>query len=306
MDKKFEYDKRHLPFGHAIAVPDSQVVDYISNLQLDILNVANDKFISQTFLTNYVKWVSSTKLNTFKGLEEFTYSCFSNGTTEAFEKFYHKNSTRRFRCFKGEYLYHKLAWRNTHPWTWLDDGPIGPNDAVVISLPFSNTGNKHYNHDTVMKECEALNVPVLIDCAYLGICSNIEFDLSYKCITDVTFSLSKTFPVAHARIGMRLTREDDDDILFVTNKSDYINRIGCFIGNAIISKFSPDYIPSKYTDKQIELCNILGIQPSNTVLFGNADIDSYTEYHRGGETNRLGLHNFLAKPADDLVEFLNG
>jgi len=301
---KFEYDKRHLPFGHAVAVPDPQVLSYLDGLRLNLLGICEDKTISNQFLKNYKNWIESSTLNTFKGLEKFTHSCFSNGTTEAFEKFYHKNSTRRFRCFKGEYLYHKLAWRNTHPWEWLDDSSIGPNDAVVISLPFSNTGNEHHNHKTVMKECEALNVPVLIDCAYLGICSNVDFDLSYECITDITFSLSKTFPVAHARIGMRLTKEDDDDILFVSNKSDYINRLSCFIGNAVVTEFSPDYIPTKYRDKQLEICNKLGIQPSNTVLFGNATVEKYKEYNRGGDTNRLGLHNFLTRPINELDEYV--
>ena len=150
-----------------------------------------------------------------------------------------------------------------------------------------------------------MNVPVLIDCAYLGICSNIDFDLSFNCITDVTFSLSKTFPVAHARIGMRLTKHDDDDILFVTNKSDYINRISCFIGNAVINEFSPDYIPNKYRDKQIEICKKLNIQPSNTVLFGNADIDKFIDYNRGGNSNRLGLHKFLNRPIEELDGYIN-
>lgn len=304
MEQNFEYDKRHMPFGHAVAVNDTEVLTYISNMHIDVLSVCNDKLISTQFVKKYKSWIASSKLNTFKGLDNFKYACFSNGTTEAFEKFYHKNSTKRFRCFKGEYLYHKLAWRNTHQWTWLDDEPIGPNDAVVISLPFSNTGNQHIDHNTVMKECEDLNVPVLIDCAYLGICSNIEFDLSYNCITDITFSLSKTFPIAHARIGIRLTKIDDDDILFVTNKSDYINRISCFIGNAVINEFSPDYIPNKYREKQIEICSKLDIQPSNTVLFGNAALDRFVEYNRGGSSNRLGLHNFLTKSINELDDYV--
>ena len=305
MEQNFEYDKRHMPFGHAVAINDTEVLTYISNMHIDILSVCDDKFISNQFLNNYKSWITSSKLNIFKGLENFKYACFANGTTEAFEKFYHKNSTRRFRCFKGEYLYHKLAWRNTHNWKWLEEDSIKEQDAVIISLPFSNTGNKHIDHDSVIRQCEDLNVPVLIDCAYLGICSNIDFDLSFNCITDVTFSLSKTFPVAHARIGMRLTKHDDDDILFVTNKSDYINRISCFIGNAVINEFSPDYIPNKYRDKQIEICKKLNIQPSNTVLFGNADIDKFIDYNRGGNSNRLGLHKFLNRPIEELDGYIN-
>ena len=45
-------------------------------------------------------------------------------------------------------------------------------------------------------------------------CKGIEFDFNHSAIKVVAFSLSKAFPVSRLRIGMRLTREDDDDPLF--------------------------------------------------------------------------------------------
>lgn len=273
-------DKRSLPFGGSFAIMDLQILNSLP----DLLQVDCD-----TFCEKYLDWITSSKLNSFNGLEQFPYAAYSNGTTEAFDKFYMKNNKRRFRCFKGEYVYHQIAWRNWD-WKFLEDGVIDDNDAVVISLPFSDTGNEHSQMQQVLQTCSNLNVPVLVDCVYFGVCSNINFDFDHKCITDITFSLSKTFPLAYARVGMRLTRTDDDDSLLMLHKIGYTNRIGASLGVKLMEQFSPDYMVEKYLQKQIDLCNSLGVTPSNTVLFGIDTNNSYPEYNRGGPTNRLGLY----------------
>lgn len=145
----------------------------------------------------------------------------------------------------------------------------------------------------ILETCTALGIPVLVDCVYFGVCSNIDFNFAHDCITDITFSLSKTFPLAYARVGMRLTKLDDDDALLMLHKIEYTNRIGAALGLKMIEQYSPDYMVNKYLEKQIELCNNLGIVPSNTVLFGIDKLNQYPEYNRGGTTNRLGLHKHL-------------
>jgi hypothetical protein len=285
-------DRSHLPFGHSAAIQDPETVAILNNLKLDLPAVLSDKMLPEVFCNQYLEWIMSTQLNTITGLEQFPYKCYSNGTTEAFDKFYMKHHTRRLRCFRGDYMYHQLAWRNNYPnWLFLDDECLDVNDAVVISLPFADTGDDHHLHQALLDGCDRLGIPVLVDCAYLGICSNIDFNFSHKCITDIVFSLSKTFPVAHARIGVRVSREDDDDTLFVYNKSLYTNRIGAAIGLEFIKKFSPDYIVEKYKNKQIDFCNEIGAEASKTVLFGIVT-GRYPEYNRGRDTNRLSFHKF--------------
>ena len=274
-------DKRSLPYGGSFAVMDEQALSSVPS-QVD----------SGTFCSKYLDWIKSTKLNTIQGLEKFPYAAYANGTTEAFDKFYMKHNKRRFRCFKGEYVYHQIAWRN-FDWKFLEDDAIDANDAVVISLPFSDTGNEHVHMQQLLQTCTELNVPVLVDCVYFGVCSNIDFDFTHECITDITFSLSKAFPVAYARVGMRLTKVDDDDALLMLHKIGYTNRIGAALGLQLIEQYSPDYIVNKYLEKQIELCSALGVVPSNTVLFGIDKLNKYPEYNRGGPTNRLGLHKHL-------------
>ncbi len=287
----YPQDKRHLPFGNSAAIQDPNTLNVLRAFPINLaLQIKNN------FCEEYIEWIKTTSHNTVTGLDDFKFACYSNGTTEAFDKFYVKNASRRFRCFKGEYMYHRLAWRNGYPnWSFLEDDDLSANDAVVISLPFSDTGNKHSEMDAMLEKCNQLNIPVLVDCAYFGICSNIDFNFTHPCITDLTFSLSKTFPVAHARIGMRLTRIDDDDSLFVYNKSGYVNRIGGALGLKYLKSFSPDYIVDTYKSKQKEFCEALNAEISNTVLFGIGGAE-WSEYNRGGPTNRLSLHNFLDKP----------
>lgn len=286
-------DKRDLDFGSAFAIQDSETLKILRN-NYNFTDLNSESIIDE-YLYAYNYWIKSTTLNNFTGLGDFKYRCYSNGTTEAFDKFYMKNASRRFRCFKGEYMYHRLAWRDSFNWAYIEDAPLHKNDAVVISLPFADTGNVHEEYFNLMRKCCELSIPVLIDCAYFGVCRNINIDVAYPCITDITFSLSKTFPVAYARIGMRYTKDDNDDTMFVYHKINYNNKIGALIGLEYFKTFTPDYIPQKYIDKQLNFCNNLDVQPSNTVLFGIDYKNVYNQYNRGGNTNRLSFHKQYIK-----------
>ena len=284
-------DKRMLPYGGSFAVQDTHIIEFIKSINLTDSLWAEG--INYQFCEKYFEWIAGTKNNTFKGLENFPYKVYANGTSQTFEIFYIKNKQRRFRCLRGEYIYHQLAWRNNWPdWKFIDELDLESNDAVVISLPFADTGDE-YRLKEILDACEEKNIPVLIDCAYFGTCKGVEFDLSYNCITDIAFSLSKIFPVAHARIGMRLTKQDDDDLMLVYDKINYNNRLGAKLGLELIQNFDSDYICNKYADKQIQLCNQLDITPSKTILFGLDFQNKYAEYNRGGAVNRLGLHKVL-------------
>lgn len=287
---KYQYDNKHLPFGHSAAINDN---DVLQSMSVD-LSKLTDKDINRQFCTEYLDWIKSHS-NVQLGLDKFKYAVYSHGTSESFDKFYMKNLNRRFRIFKAEYLYHQLAWRNSKlDWAFIEDARLDNNDAVIISYPFADTGNKHDQMDFILHNCSALGIPVLIDCAYYTISSGLEFNFNHECITDITFSLSKTFPVAHARIGMRLTKHDDDDTLFVYEKANYQNRLGAELGLKLINNFNSTYIVDKYKQTQIEFCKLTNTQPSSTVLFGLGG-DDWKEYNRGSITNRLSFHNFLNK-----------
>ena len=289
-------DKRHMDFGSAFAISDPETTKLL-RLPLDLQCLNNNNIIDE-FLYEYDNWIKTSTTNSITGLEDFKYKCYSSGTTESFDKFYMKNSKRRFRCYKGEYMYHKLAWRDKFVWEWLEDAPLHKNDAVVISLPFADTGDKHIYYHDLMRKCCELGVPVLVDCAYFGACYGVSIDIAYSCITDVTFSLSKTFPVAYARIGIRYTREDDDDTMFVYHKISYNNKLGASLGMRFIENFTPDFLPQKYMQKQKEFCKKLDVEPSATILFGIDYKNKYDRYNRGSNSNRLSFHKQYIRGLD--------
>lgn len=259
-------------------------------------NCMHDESIIPRYYDKYREWILSSKNNVIKGLDAFPIMAYSNGTTESFDKFYLKNATRRFRCFRGEYMYHRVAWRNYFPnWAFIDDEPLREGDAVVCSMPFADTGDVHERfNEGFLNECHAKGIPVLIDAAFYGIVGGLEFNFDHPAITDIAFSLSKTFPVNLIRIGVRFTREDDDDSLLVYHKTQYVNRLGAGIGLEFMNAWGPDDIYNTYRARQIGWCDRMGLAPSNSVIFGIDYNHRYQHYNRGSEkTNRLCFAKYL-------------
>lgn len=302
MNKPALKNLKDKPYGGAQYVDDPNLKQWVKDTAIMIAEEEPwfDEDIHIKFLNRYREWLLSSKENYFVNLEWFEHSAFSLGTSEAFDKFYMKHSNRRFRCLPGEYMYHQASFRNFFPdWRFIDeDNPIKRTDALVVSMPFSD-GTEPFMKE-IFNECSHLQVPILLDCAYMGICRNYVFELNYPTIEAVTFSLSKFLPVPHFRIGMRLTKEDDDDSLMVHHKTRYVNRFGCAMGLEILNNFHPDDIVNGYQPAQEALCKELGVEPSKCVIFGVDTQNKYPEYNRGGTTNRLCLSRHLYSKRLDL------
>ncbi len=104
------------------------------------------------------------------GIERFTHLAYANGTTEVFDKFYQRHNNKRLRLWRGEYFYHQIQARELFKdWAWIEDGDILENDVVAVSMPFSDTGGIPHGYQCVMEQCEQLNVPVMIDMAYVNL-----------------------------------------------------------------------------------------------------------------------------------------
>lgn len=287
---------KHLPYGGAQYVVSDTAEQQIKKYLVDSADALWSVDLQSKFLDRYKSWIAESKKNFVTGIAGFNMCCFSAGTTESFDKFYLKNLHRRLRYFRGEYMYHAVASRNfSNGGCFLEDDAVREGDAVIISCPFSDTGEQHPDMDHVLDQCDRLGIPVLLDMAYFGICSGLIFDLDHPSITDVTFSLSKTFPVPHLRIGMRLSRDDDDDTLIVMNKTNYTNRIAMSVGLRLLEESGPDHIFEMYRPAQLTLCHDLKVRPSSCVIFGIDTNNLYPEYNRGTATNRLCLSKYLDK-----------
>ena len=183
----------------------------------------------------------------------------------------------------------------------MEDDHIQTNDAVIMSIPFSDSGDIHPRTYEILDECEKWGVPVFIDCAYMIIARDIDFDFNRECIRGVSFSMSKGFYGAEKlRIGLRLTRDYKDDPVEVFNSMQMLNTVGVHVGQRIIDNYSVDYNNEKYVDRQIEICKDLDVEPSKCVLFGTTSWDhwKFGDYDRGTKWRRVCISPMLGDMKD--------
>tara|TARA_A100001015_G_scaffold267311_1_gene317249 strand:- start:1 stop:858 length:858 start_codon:yes stop_codon:yes gene_type:complete len=270
---------RDKPYGGAWPVEDKEVLKFLTNNNA----LSNHK----DFVADYYKWMS--KPHSINGIEHFNSLAYCNGSTEAFDKFYHKHMHRNLRFLRGEYFYHQIMGRRYFKESNFidDDVLITENDVVVMSVPFSDTGSVPKNYTKIMEACESLKVPVLLDMAYINLAIDLQINVDYQCIDTITTSLSKVFPVAYSRIGMRMQRENLDDTLDAYEMNSYLNTHSVNIGHALIKKYKADYSFNKYRQQQLSFCNMLDLTPSDSFIFGIDYDNKSQEYNRGGPSNRF-------------------
>ena len=275
-------------------IPNSEVVNFI-NETVDSSFLYDDNVVPK-FVNTYYNWIQQSKLNRLHGLENFDCVEFVHGTSQAFDFWYQKHHNRRFRCFRGDYVYHKVSWKNYFDWLYLDDDELKPNDAVIISLPFSDTGTVHKDLDTILDQCDEKNIPVFIDAAYFCIARDLDFNVNRPCIDTIAFSMSKAFYGAERlRIGIRCRRKAEDDGCTLFNQFHCVSKIAAGVGLALCNKFDPDYNQNMFRERQIQICNELNIMPSNCIIFGLTDAShkEFSEYDRGTTTRRVCISQKL-------------
>ena len=283
---------------NALPIKDKNILDFIKNTDTNNFfskSLENLKIRDQ-FVNYYFNWIQKSKLNNLKGIKKFKHISFVHGTSQSFDFFYAENKSRRFRCFKGDFFYHAISWeRNNFKFSYLDDGKINKNDAVIISVPFSDNGFLHKLTYDVLEQCDSLNVPVMIDLAYYNLVRDLNFKLDRPSIKSITFSLSKGYyPLDKLRIGIRCKKEFTDDPIDVFNSFDMFNKAGAALGLKVMRHFSPDYNQNKYGKKQIEICEKYGLEPSKCIIFGLGD-KKYSKFNRGSYSNRVCISKLLVK-----------
>jgi hypothetical protein len=243
---------------------------------------------TQLFIDTFDTWLRSSRLNTLVGLNEYSKG-ITDGVTGAFVDFEHAYSHLRTTVFKGEYPYH----RDIGIRVITKVGELTPGDKLILSVPFSATGNKPEEYDTIMMHCIENDIPVFIDMAYYGSCKLGTVDLSHSCIKFVGFSLSKTFGTGKCRIGMLYYRDVPTGPTVLLNQYNYVNHVSINIHMPLLEKFAVDYMWNRYNQKQMEIAQELGVEPSSTVFLCITNKSEYNGFSRAGLINRIGIGAIL-------------
>lgn len=299
----------------AFAIQDKQITNElkefcISTYEWKDLFVNNGVHpIQEQYKETFYNWIQGSKINYIDGLENFKHVTITNGTSEAFSMFMMKHNTKRMRFFKGDFMMHKIASNNMEmDWEYIDPGSkndIMHGDAIIISCPFSDTGEEHHLMGHLLDRAQLLKCPVLIDMAYFGMCKGIEINLNRDCIETVTFSLGKTFPLIGARAGIRFQREEIDDPVNFANQVGIVNNIGCMIGNFAMEAWGADYIPNKYGEAYTRFCEDNDISLTKCILFATTTNTKFNSINRGNDTTRLCVSDYVLD-AYERIQLDNG
>lgn len=259
----------------------NRMFELMASVNDDHTNI--DSWDSSNYTNDLIDWMQKHPKNSITGWEEFPNRAYSAGSIDAITGFIYRYGTfHRLRFSRAEFVGAKIASQAANlNWKFLEDDDVQTGDALLLSMPFSGTGNVHDQFDSIMDTCDELNVPVFLDLSYWPISYNINLDLSRKCIQEVVFSLSK--PIAtQLRLGMRMTRTPVDDMLQVNSDLKIYNRIAVWTGMQLMREFSIDYLLSTYLPKQLEVCQNLELTPSNTFTLASGDENKYSAFNRNG------------------------
>lgn len=289
----------HLPYAPAMCVQDSEIKNLIDDA---IFKSVNEKCFDSNeiipeFLKSYKHWIANSRTNDITGIDDFQFIDFSAGTTESFDKFYIRYAKKRIVTFRGEYLYHKKALVSSAiPYQEIENVfDLKQGDALIISQPFADTGKEHYSFKNgLLDHCLENQIPVLLDCAYFGICQGINLHIDHPAVEQAVFSLSKTFPVNLLRVGIRFSKKSLEDGLTAYNLSHYVNKLGASVGKEILKTLDSDQTFTSYRSRQLEICDKFQLEPSDTVIFGIDFNNKYPQYNRGSlDSNRICFSKFL-------------
>jgi len=226
-----------------------------------------------TFINVFDNWIHSSQ-QIVTGLSTNKY--IVSGITDAFNQTYVLYN--KIGVFPGEYGYHKLVIPDR-----ITEN-LSQADIIIISHPFSADGmcSKH-----LIEEADSYDVPIFVDCAFFGICSNINFDFSqFKNIKSICFSLSKSIGTGLYRIGLLYTNDFYPVSVYETWEYPLYSSVDYHL--TLINKISPDYNVLTFKNKQLKICKQYDLIPSDTVIFGLDYTEKYIEYKRGN-VNRLTL-----------------
>jgi len=279
-------------------VNDNRVKDFITKINptKDLYN----ETLAEEFKTNFLNWILASGNNNLKGVDDFSNVKLCAGTIQAFDHFYFRHKNKRFRFYKGEFMYHQACLKHGCDWAYIEDDILEQGDAFITSVPFSDIGRQHHDLESILHICNSLDIPVLLDFAYYPCTKNINVDLTkWKCVETITFSISKAFYGAEfLRVGMRCERLDTDDGIDVFNSVDMHNRMSLSIANELIKTFDVDWNWLQYNNIYNQVITEKKLTPTDCIMFGLGG-EEYKDFNRGGSVNRVCISELIGEKLND-------
>lgn len=288
MDKNFK-----LITQGARAVFNPEIYQYVKSISAELWNEPNSVMTYadlDEFKNKYINMIKQYKHSKFLGLDDFKNTIVTDGVTGSFLDWYITYGKQNLVVLRGEYPFHERnGIQVIDSYRELQSG-----QTLILSTPFSATGNIHDDYDSIIRWCNKNSINVLIDAAYLNISGIGELSMSHTCIKSIATSLSKVYNTGMNKIGLMFNKDQIDSPYKQLNDWSYVNHHSINLHNMVMEKFDLSYVYDNYKDKQIDFCIKLDLLASSTVIFGLSTEDKWKQFNRSGIVNRLCISKELA------------
>jgi len=243
----------------------------------------------------FYNWIINSQDKTITGLNQFNYRSSTYGTSQSFDNFVLRHAHKQVINFAGDFQYHACISKHINHGVLSNVNELKNGQALIISFPFSDTGSEYKHFKEILQTCNGLDIPVCLDIAYWGISKDLNLDLNqWSCVQEVVCSLSKPFYVLEThRVGVRFSRDYADDGICMINEAGMANVYSMSLGCWFMTRFGNSYNWEKYNEIYYNICNLLELKPTNTVIFGLGD-RRYLGFSRGVPGNhRVCISEYL-------------
>ena len=249
-------NKHSLLLKPATTVRDNECRDVLASLNLtDYVSDFEAHLDFGAYYKEAFHWLQNSQRVIWKIPDDFT-PAMSLGTTQAFDDFYIRYSTRRLFIFRGEYPYHRDVFaQNGRDLLYLDDNP-SLQTLAILSVPFSATGELHRAR-TKLAACEQMNIPVLIDGAFLGLGAELILKRFYALNVwiHLPYSFSKLFALGGRAQGSHGLEPAPHPLRFtIVAHTNWLTLPRA----RLLRRFPFDFAYNKYVSAQQSLCMELG------------------------------------------------
>ena len=241
----------------------------------DVWHLLKEQRISDTYYkrgngdaTQDLDWVEATHRNwvhNIVDLTEFPYCYVTNGTTDAIQQWL-LTEDRGYQYIAGDYEYPNIVKQGTE----IDHAYfIDPNKVLYISNPAAGDGN--------FKNVE-VSCPVILDCTYIS-STNIQRINVPENTEQVMFSFSKGFGMIGQRLGLVYTKEPHKTLHLLKQFENW-NYGSVRTMDLLMTNFTVDDMWNKHREKQIDICNDYGFNPSDCFLLATTKDKYYRRRRR--------------------------
>ena len=206
------------------------------------------------------EWFQSTRLNNLTGWDAFPCVDPIMGCTHFIESVASKHGWNNIQILPDEYSYYsKMGLAPTKP------GQLCPGVPLILSLPNHRYTDVRSDWPDVLAECEAKNIDIHIDCAWITCSRDVSINFDHPRIQSFAMSMSK-YSLAWNRIGLRWARKRYIDSITIFNHYHGGANQGLMsCGVFMMQNIPRDYAWNTYGELHHKICNDLNLLPTKAI-----------------------------------------